>query len=739
MRVLNLWLQDVYAHKDTRLDFSKKKSAVIIGPNRAGKSSLIDAIFLALYGRKAARGSLRSIIRTNCREATVSLWFEVGKESYRVVRTIGTSKHIVTLHKKSGDEWISMADGNVGVVDDAIRDVVGFEYESLLAISYWSQSDADHDLLTAKPTERRLLLSRLIGVGRFRDYEREANKHAEGKVKEIELLQLNLGQWEDQLNSDREILKSSKAESKKLVKERKDLTKKLQDIVKEDKELSSQLARLDGDKQRAQTAAHLRRSIELTQTRREKCQQEIEKLQALLDSVPSGESDDWKENASRAQSALESFRALDDRHLRELSSSIDAAVRQRTIVDLQYALRTLQKSMKEELEGVSSRIEEAKRADELLKKRPRECDMDHCGFICASVEAKSALLKSDEGKAKQLVERLEIAQTQLDLWSSLRDSVVSSPLKMSLQNVVTSIQGTAGFTSQDEAEAAVAHYEQVSQTMVRRVEMEQRLKNLESELANCDLRLSETKSQLEEYADLGELDERPRYSLNQKIGLLEANRKAIDADLIDIEKELPKCQMTIGRLEERISATEREQTDGAEELQVLVSQDRKARAYRYAHAFFRAVPGMMLQQFILELEHSANKMLEAVVPHLRFKIEVTIDKIEIFVVAPGAIREIETYCGSETFSLQLAWRLALRDTLVGRSDHGIGTWIFDEAGFGSLDDGNVELVRELLEDKAEGFGLMMLVSHIPAIQECCGTQVQCSPVGENHVHAEILH
>ncbi len=110
MRPLSLTINGFrsYAGEQT-FDFRDRRLVGVVGPIGSGKSSLLDAVSFALYGRTpTVKGNrTRSLINQRKDAAHVELWFEVEDQVWRAVRALrrrGQSAHTLTRHATSDGE-----------------------------------------------------------------------------------------------------------------------------------------------------------------------------------------------------------------------------------------------------------------------------------------------------------------------------------------------------------------------------------------------------------------------------------------------------------------------------------------------------------------------------------------------------------------------------------------------------------------------------------------------------------
>jgi len=84
--ITSVKLHNFLSHKDTELSFDNGVT-VFIGENGAGKSSIIEAITFALFG-KTRRGAIEDVIRDGETQAVTQIYFEVNGKKYQAVKKI---------------------------------------------------------------------------------------------------------------------------------------------------------------------------------------------------------------------------------------------------------------------------------------------------------------------------------------------------------------------------------------------------------------------------------------------------------------------------------------------------------------------------------------------------------------------------------------------------------------------------------------------------------------------------
>ena len=196
MRPLELRLRNFRSfHGDHhRFDFRGRRLIGIVGPIGSGKSTILDAIAFALYGRTPRIGrATKSLIHQRADNAAVALRFEVEGDVWEAVRNLrrtGSSQH--ALYRLSEDKADAQPDEKVALerdVNQRIENLLGLDFHGfgrsvLLAQGQFAQ------FLNARPAERDKVLKGVFGyerVGEIRELARDAVRQAKQEIKVLDV------------------------------------------------------------------------------------------------------------------------------------------------------------------------------------------------------------------------------------------------------------------------------------------------------------------------------------------------------------------------------------------------------------------------------------------------------------------------------------------------------------------------------------------------------------------------
>ena len=230
MRPLRLTVEGFTCFKERQepLDFSELQLFAISGPTGAGKSSLLDSIIFALYGRvPRMRKGYSELISLGLDRMSVMLDFRIGRREFRVVRTgrRGRSAEAQLDELVNGSER-SVAGGVHGVDREIVR-LLGLRYEAFTQAVVLPQGEFAR-FLKSQPRERREILRDLL---RLQIYETMRKRAAEC-ARELELKLRGVG---ERLSEDFGEVKLERAQ---------ELRRQLRAVEKQIQKASEELASL---------------------------------------------------------------------------------------------------------------------------------------------------------------------------------------------------------------------------------------------------------------------------------------------------------------------------------------------------------------------------------------------------------------------------------------------------------------------------------------------------------------
>ncbi|MBT8165143.1 MAG: SMC family ATPase [Acidimicrobiia bacterium] len=172
MRPLELTLRGFqsYASEQT-FDFRDRRLLGVVGPIGSGKSSLLDGIAFALYGKtpRAGRGT-RDLINQRGASAHVELWFEVEGEIWRAVRALrrkGQSAHNLYRHAEADAESERLEEvTGERAMTARIDELLGLDFDAFNRSVFLAQNRFA-EFLQATAAQRDAVLKGVFGFDRL--------------------------------------------------------------------------------------------------------------------------------------------------------------------------------------------------------------------------------------------------------------------------------------------------------------------------------------------------------------------------------------------------------------------------------------------------------------------------------------------------------------------------------------------------------------------------------------------
>ena len=162
---------DFLAHARSEVRLERDGVTVFVGNNGAGKSSMVDAITFALFG-KHTRKSNSGLIRRGSNQGFARVRFSVEGRQYEAVRKIDARGKLTAKLSRveEGGGTRPIAEGERRQFDESmtreVERIIGLDFEKLSIASIVRQGELN-SIIEARPKEFKELLNAVIGIDRL--------------------------------------------------------------------------------------------------------------------------------------------------------------------------------------------------------------------------------------------------------------------------------------------------------------------------------------------------------------------------------------------------------------------------------------------------------------------------------------------------------------------------------------------------------------------------------------------
>jgi exonuclease SbcC len=188
VRPLELTIQGFRSYKESQtFGFEERGLFGIVGPTGSGKSSILDAVIFALYGRAPHndRGT-KQLINSSSDEATVQLAFKIDDRAWQVTRVLRRKGNPPVVLKRIAEDEIE--EQGARAVSERIQGLIGLDFDGFCSSVTLPQGEFDR-FLSAAPAERTKVLKgifRLERIDALRDLARAKLSEIAGRVSGLE-------------------------------------------------------------------------------------------------------------------------------------------------------------------------------------------------------------------------------------------------------------------------------------------------------------------------------------------------------------------------------------------------------------------------------------------------------------------------------------------------------------------------------------------------------------------------
>ena len=667
--------------------------ACLAGANGSGKSSLLDALTWALWGRSRAAND-DALIHSGETEMRGVLTFDQDDRRYRVRRQRKAGKRGATLLELQAWEaeagsWRSLSEAGIRETQRRIDGLLHLEYDTFINSALLVQGRAD-EFTTKRPAERKQILGKILGLERWEVYEQRARDRLGDTRGAIQRLEGWLAEVEAELarrgEREREMAAAAAAAAEAAA-------------VLEGAE--SQWASLE--QARSELVGLQRRIDDLTRritaAERDDAEAEAER-QAALAHADQPALDAARVDLVQQLEVIAVTQGEADRVAEQLGQLKEEAA----------TLRGLNEAMKPQTEPLKQRVLTLESATEPL------CPT--CGQTLTEGH-RHRLLQGLQAEIDERREAYRVNQTQIrDLEAAVAELDRSQAerrarlrVRPELEKRLAEAEAALAQASQAAARAAALHARQARWREEAERDRVQR-EALELQAAAAEQRLRGPAM------TLGELDRlRVQKRLaDERVGGARQQLAALDS----FEEQRQKRQGERQQLAETLSQYE--------DLRQAFSK--------------RGVPAMIIETVVPELERAANELLTRMSDgRMNVRIETQRstqtgelrEALDLLISDELGTRPYELYSGGEAFRIDFAVRVALSRLLARRAGAQLRCLFIDE-GFGTQDARGREQLVAAITSIQDDFDRILVITHIDDLKESfpARLEVRKTPEGSEY-------
>jgi exonuclease SbcC len=683
---LFLKLTNFMPYREAELDFGGIHIGCLTGDNGAGKSSILDAITWAVWGRARSKRD-DELVHQGETEMQVEFTFALGENAYRVIRgrkagkrgagvldfQVTTNPHPAPSPDQSGEgTWHTIAEPNINATQKKIIDVLRLDYETFINSAFLLQGHAD-EFTVKTPTERKKVLADILGLDIWDEYERRARDKVVAIENEIRLIDLRLSEIDQEIDRKPQVEAEVAAAQKAVI----DLGDKLREA--ESKFQQAQQAQRSIGLLDAQLNDLVKR---LTQAERELALVEQELLAAQQKSASDPLSQELTATQARMAELTQREALRDELRQRRNDLNEEGA-----------SLRGQNDRLGPETEPLKARIALLEASTEPLcptcgQPLTPEHRQKVVGELANEVESRRKLFRDNQTRLKELGVEVAALDGQL--------STVESELRALPALHRREAELIAAIEAAKEAAKSIKNLEK------RRAEWQKSIEADHHKQAELATQLGVARAGLGDFAAIQAEYEQTRTE--------EARARQV---LGAAEQKLAACEAVIKQREVKLA--ERKQWSGDkgiyEELRLAFGK--------------KGVPAMIIEAAIPEIEDEANALLTRMTGgrmHVRFDTQRetvkgdTVETLDIRIADELGTRPYENYSGGEQFRINFAVRIALSKLLARRAGAQLQTLVIDE-GFGALDSTGRDKLVEAINVIQDDFQRILVITHIDELKD----------------------
>ncbi len=712
---LYLKLTNFMPYQNAELNFSGIHIGCLTGDNGAGKSSILDAITWAVWGRSRAKRD-DELVHQGQAEMQVEFTFELSGNVYRVVRArkVGKKSGVGMLDfqvrnphpspppfannanrggsdlpspvgafpdgGRDGDGgWRTIAEPQMNATQQKIIDLLRLDYDTFINSAFLLQGRAD-EFTVKTATERKKVLADILGLDIWDEYEVRAKAKIAAIENELRLIDLRLNEIDTEAARQPQF-EAEVAAAQKAVIALGDRLREAEAKFQQAQQAQRSLGMLD-----AQLTDLAKR---ITQAERELASVERDLVAARLKADDAPLMQDLTETQAKIEALTQREAVRDEVRRRKSELGEEAA-----------SLRGQNERLVPEVEPFKARLALLESSTDpacptcgqpLTPEHRRQVVVE----LNAEIEARRHLFRENKARLEGIRPEVVAVENQL--------AAVEAELRALPNLHRREAELKAAIEAAREAARSIEKLEQ------RRSEWQSALEVDRHQQAEIAAQIGSARAGLGDFISIQAEYERTR-----------SDEARARQQLGAAEQKLAACEALINQREGKLAERKHwaEEKGIYEELRLAFGK--------------KGVPAMIIEAAIPEIEDEANALLTKITSgrmHLRFDTQRetvkgdTVETLEIKIADELGTRPYENYSGGEQFRVNFAIRIALSKLLARRAGAQLQTLVVDE-GFGALDSAGRDKLVEAINAVQDDFQRILVITHLDELKDAFPVRIE---------------
>jgi len=681
-------LKDFLSHEDTTLFFRSNEKLLINGVSGSGKTSIIEAIIWALYGK--ARVNNRFIVRAKQKKATVTLELSNNYKFYEIERSVTSDgKTSLKVSIKINDKYEPLKVSRVKELQEFIESELLHASYTLFINSVVYPQNKSNTFAEQQPSSRKKILLDMIDTSKYEDIYQKVNDN----IASIETEILKEKTIQSSLLKENEKLEGIKEEYTKLKTKHTQLNTKLKKLETEKRKLEENLE--EKNKAVLEIRSYnqdLEKSLNLVKEKEEKIASYIELSSNKVDySKQISKLDEQKKQLELIKQDYE--KSIEENNIWVAKKS--SLPRKIDKLELEIALK--------ELNSVSDRMKD------LDKDNTFYCDL--IDGICPRLKTQyeqeiSSLIKMKSYREKKYLELLK----KYEEYTKALNELPPEPKTLANQEIMYSKLDEVK-KDLKKVEDGLNKYKEKDQEQKERVtKMEVEFQVLTNEVQKEKENIEKIKSIVSDTARI----EREHYDATKELEKFMNTYNEVNKNINETALQLERAKMNLSRYESNVNKIEEIGKKLAEYGDRFISLELLKKAFGA-----NGIKAILINMLIPKLEYKMNEFLSQL-SHYKIKLATQKAKLSsdgytdgLYITIyndQGESFDYYSYSGGEKLKITVAISEALA------SIQRVGFRVLDELFIG-LDEDSTEQFIDVMNKIQSKYSQIFCITHLRNIQD----------------------